>query len=168
MGVYKAEESDSVWSQLNREVVGMAESEPMLASYLHATVLTHRTIEDALSYLLASKLETPYLSAMSIREVISQAFRESAQIREAIRQDLSAVLERDPAARGVAQPFLHYKGFHALESHRVAHWLWCEERAFPGFLLAEPDIRSLRRRHPSRCQDRQGNPYRPRHQCRHR
>ena len=93
------------------------------------------TIEDALSYLLAGKLESPHLSAMSLREVINQAFRSSADIREAICRDLSAVLERDPAARGVAQPFLHYKGFHALESHRVAHWLWGEERHPLAFYL---------------------------------
>jgi serine O-acetyltransferase len=38
------------------------------------------------------------------------------------------VVERDPAARGVAQPFLYYKGFHALEAYRVAHWLWSNGR----------------------------------------
>lgn len=135
MNENKANEPGSVWSLLNQEVIRMAESEPMLASYLHATVLNHRTIEDALSYLLACKLETPYLSAMSLREVVNQAFSASAEIREAIRRDLSAVLERDPAARGVAQPFLHYKGFHALESHRVAHWLWSEGRQSLAFYL---------------------------------
>jgi serine O-acetyltransferase len=135
MEVKKPNEPDSVWSLLNQEVVRMAESEPMLASYLHATVINHGSIEDALSYLLACKLETPYLSAMTLREIISRAFRASAEIREAIRRDLLAVLERDPAARGVAQPFLHYKGFHALESHRVAHWLWCEDRHPLAFYL---------------------------------
>ena len=135
MNERKPDEPDSVWSLLNQEVIRMAESEAMLASYLHATVLNHRTIEDALSYLLAGKLESPHLSAMSLREVINQAFRSSADIREAICRDLSAVLERDPAARGVAQPFLHYKGFHALESHRVAHWLWTEERHPLAFYL---------------------------------
>jgi serine O-acetyltransferase len=135
MNVRKPDETDSVWSLLNQEVIRMAESEAMLASYLHAAVLNHRSIEAALSYLLASKLESPYLSAMSLREVIDQAFRSSADIREAICRDLSAVLERDPAARGVAQPFLHYKGFHALESHRVAHWLWHEERHPLAFYL---------------------------------
>ena len=135
MNERKPDEPDSVWSLLNQEVIRMAESEAMLASYLHATVLNHQTIEDALSYLLAGKLESPHLSAMSLREVINQAFRSSADIREAISRDLSAVLERDPAARGVAQPFLHYKGFHALESHRVAHWLWTEERHPLAFYL---------------------------------
>jgi serine O-acetyltransferase len=135
MNVRKPDEPDSVWSLLNQEVIRMAESEAMLASYLHAAVLNHGSIEDALSYLLASKLESTYLSAMSLKEVIDQAFRSSTDIREAICRDLAAVLERDPAARGVAQPFLHYKGFHALESHRVAHWLWVEGRHPLAFYL---------------------------------
>ncbi len=123
-----ADDNDSVWTMLREEVLGMAESEAMLASYLHATVLNHRSLEDALSYLLAGKLASPYLSAMSLREVIDEAFSASAEIREAVRCDLTAVLSRDPAARGVAAPFLNYKGFHALEAYRASHWLWVEGR----------------------------------------
>jgi serine O-acetyltransferase len=65
---------------------------------------------------------------MSLRDVFIQALSDSAFIREALRRDLTAVLQRDPAARGLAQPFLHYKGFHALQAHRVAHWLWGKGR----------------------------------------
>jgi serine O-acetyltransferase len=39
-----------------------------------------------------------------------------------------AARTRDPAARGYAQPFLYYKGFHALQAYRVAHWLWGHKR----------------------------------------
>jgi serine O-acetyltransferase len=119
---------DPVWQSLRDEVALMAESEPMMASYLHATVLNHGTLEDALSYVLAGKLASPNLSAMSFREVIDAAFAACPAIGESIRRDLQAVVERDPAARGMAQPFLHYKGFHALQAHRVAHWLWEQGR----------------------------------------
>lgn len=126
--------TDPVWQKLHEEIIEMARSEAMLASYLHAAILNHRSLEAALSYLLAAKLASPYLSAMSLRDVIAQAFS-SPQIGEAIRRDLNAVLERDPAARGLAQPFLHYKGFHALQSHRVAHWLWNKGREPFAFFL---------------------------------
>jgi serine O-acetyltransferase len=120
--------NDGVWLALRDEVKTMAESEPMLASYLHATVLNHQTLEDALSYILAGKLGSPYMPAMTIREVVDEAICASKNIGEAVRHDLTAVMERDPAARGMAQPFLHYKGFHALQAYRVAHWLWTENR----------------------------------------
>jgi serine O-acetyltransferase len=61
---------------------------------------------------------------MSIREFMSDAFEKSLDVRNSIRRDLEAVLERDPASHGVSEPFLHYKGFHALQAYRVAHWLW--------------------------------------------
>ncbi len=124
----KDNDKDNVWEALRKEVAGMAESEPMMASYLHATVLNHHTLEDALSFVLAGKLDSPNLAAMSFREVIDAAFASSAEIRAGIRRDLRAVVERDPAARGMAEPFLHFKGFHSLQAHRVAHWLWLEDR----------------------------------------
>ena len=49
-------------------------------------------------------------------------------IQDAIRKDLEATANRDPASHGISEPFLHYKGFHALESHRAAHWLWEQQR----------------------------------------
>jgi serine O-acetyltransferase len=126
---------DPVWNRLHDEVLAMTRCEAMLASYLYAAVLSHDCLEDALSYLLAAKLASPYLSAMSLRDVFAQGLRDSAPMREALRRDLTAVLERDPAARGLAQPFLHYKGFHALEAHRVAHWLWGKGRESLAFYL---------------------------------
>jgi serine O-acetyltransferase len=126
---------DPVWTRLHAEVLAMARSEAMLASYLYAAVLNHASLEASLCYLLAAKLASPYLSAMSLRDVFARALDDSAALREALRRDLTAVLERDPAARGLAQPFLHYKGFHALEAYRVAHWLWEAGRESLAFYL---------------------------------
>ena len=122
------DDTDAVWNMLRREVFQKADAEAILASYLHSVVLDHRSLEDALSYLLAGKLSSPYMSAVSLREISDAAFHSSPDIQEAIRRDLSAVANRDPAARGVSEPFLHYKGFHAIEAYRVSHWLWSENR----------------------------------------
>ena len=136
-GVEGMADRDRSWQELREEVSAIAKSETMLASYLHATVLNHATLEDSLSYLLAEKLATAYLSAMSLREVIDEAFSRSPEIREAIRRDLNAAVERDPAAQGFAQPFLHYKGFHALQAHRASHWLWIEGRRALAYYFQE-------------------------------
>jgi serine O-acetyltransferase len=128
MKMPKKNAKDLVWLTLRKEIENMADAEPMLASYLHAVVLNHQTLEDALSFLLAEKLAAPHLSAMTLREVIYLAFCAAKDIRAAIRLDLMAIVKRDPAARGLAEPFLHYKGFHALEAYRVSHWLWAAGR----------------------------------------
>src|SRR5712672_4230877 len=41
-----------------------------------------------------------------------------------IREDISCVFERDPAARSTWEVITCYPGFHALLIHRRAHWLW--------------------------------------------
>ncbi|MGC9530431.1 MAG: serine O-acetyltransferase [Candidatus Bipolaricaulaceae bacterium] len=41
-----------------------------------------------------------------------------------LREDLRAVLARDPAARNRLEVLLCYPGMHALWGHRIAHWLW--------------------------------------------
>lgn len=119
---------DATWQTLREEVRALAGSEPILASYLHATVINHCKLEDSLSYLLAGKLSSPDLPAMSLREVISQAFADSPDIRKAIRNDLAAAADRDPAAHGLANPFLNHKGFHSLQAYRVSHWFWTKGR----------------------------------------
>jgi serine O-acetyltransferase len=53
---------------------------------------------------------------------------DDASIREAIRNDLKAVVERDSACHELYIPFLYFKGFHSLQTHRVAHWLWTHGR----------------------------------------
>src|SRR5881296_1087359 len=42
----------------------------------------------------------------------------------AIRRDIRAVLERDPAARSTLEVLLCYPGVHALAFHRLAHAIW--------------------------------------------
>jgi serine O-acetyltransferase len=119
---------DPVWQAIREEVAREVDRESILASFLYATILKHDTLEDALSFHLAGKLGGPSLSEMLIREVIDEAFAASPQISEAIRADLRAVRERDPASTSYSHPFLYFKGFQALQSYRVAHWLWTRDR----------------------------------------
>jgi len=119
---------DPLWTLMRADAAEMARAEPLLASYLHATVLKHRSLESSLSFLLASKLESPYLTAMSLHDILKRGFRASPEIRDAVRVDLKAVVDRDPAARTPVVPLLFFKGFQALEAWRVAHWLWHRNR----------------------------------------
>jgi serine O-acetyltransferase len=119
---------DGFWGQIRSEAQREAEREPVLLSFLYASVLRHRKLEDALAVILANKLQTPELPAILLRDLINEALAEQAPIRAAIRADLLAARTRDPAAHGYAQPFLYFKGFHALQAYRIAHWLWGQER----------------------------------------
>jgi hypothetical protein len=80
----------------------MAEREPVLVSFLFASVLRHRKLEDALGVILANKLQTPELPAILLRDLIHKALDEDLSIRASIRADLLAARTRDPAAHGYA------------------------------------------------------------------
>lgn len=119
---------DEIWEKIRREAMGNAQQEPILASYLHATILNHSSPMAALSYLLANKLDSPTASSLLIREVIEEAFKAKPEMADCIAHDLDAVLTRDSACKEFSTPFLYYKGFHALQAYRVANWLWNQDR----------------------------------------
>jgi hypothetical protein len=90
---------DPVWTALRSEAEGIAATEPDLASFVHASILGHARLEEALSFHLANKLGNADTGAMKIRDTFLQAFAASPQIGEAVRADLAAIRERDPASR---------------------------------------------------------------------
>lgn len=122
------EHNDTIWQAIRQETENAAQREPVLASFLHSTILNHRSLESALSFHLAHHLDNPTASAMQVREVIEEAIQSDPAIGQAIRHDLRAVRDRDSACCGFSTPFLYFKGFHALQSYRVAHWLWRQGR----------------------------------------
>ncbi len=125
----------SLWQAIRHEVKLRADFEPIMSTFFHATVLNHDTLEGALSFLLASKLDSPVVSSMAIREIFEEAYNEDPTIIRAAEIDIKAIRSRDPACNSFSTPLLFYKGFHALQSHRVAHWLWSQERHSLAFYL---------------------------------
>ena len=119
---------DDLWEIMRREATLKAAAEPILGSYFHATILNHKNFGSALSFRLASKLDNPMLPTMLIRDVIAEAIDDEPEILRAAEIDMLATYTRDPACEDLTTPFLFFKGFHALQAHRIAHWLWVKER----------------------------------------
>ncbi|MGB8603315.1 MAG: serine O-acetyltransferase [Rhizomicrobium sp.] len=115
---------DPIWRDLCNQAAELAAGEPALASFVHATILNHNRLEDALSYHLAKKIGGEDIDQMLVREIFDEAMQADPEIGAAVRADLSAVFDRDPACHAYIEAFLYFKGFHALESYRIAHWLW--------------------------------------------
>ncbi len=126
--VGRMRDNDPIWDRIRSETEAAATAAPILASFLHATILNHEELEYALSFHLANLLDSPSAPAMMLRELILEALKDDRDIRLAIRGDLSAILDRDSACHELYIPFLYFKGFQALQIHRIAHWLWTHER----------------------------------------
>jgi serine O-acetyltransferase len=124
-----------VWASLRNQAQAAAQAEPALASLLNAVILSHDSLTDAMSYQLARKLGDQELRAMSAREFCDAAYRSDPALAQAMEADLKAVFERDPACKSYVQPFLLFKGFQALQTYRVANWLWRQGRDTLAFYL---------------------------------
>ncbi len=124
----KTENSDPIWDTIRDEVVEEVSKELILGKFLDSAVLGRKSLEDSLGYLLSSKLATTGLNAERLRGLIYEALTSGPGVHRAIREDISAVCNRDPACRGFFSILLYYKGYHALQSYRVAHYYWEQGR----------------------------------------
>lgn len=59
---------------------------------------------------------------------LQDAFDSDPTIVDAAVADMLAVRDRDPACDKYSQCMLYFKGYQAIQCHRVAHWLWKQGR----------------------------------------
>jgi serine O-acetyltransferase len=126
---------DPVWQRLRDEAQVALEREPALGGFLHATVLDQLRLEDAVVQRVADRLGNGSVTATMIRHAFGEAIVEDPGIGQAFRSDIVAVFDRDPACERYLDPVLYFKGFHAIQTHRLAHWLWGRGRRDYAFYL---------------------------------
>jgi len=120
---------DMIWQNIVKEAEQFVKEEPILASFLHITILRHNSFEEALGFHLSSKLSCPLImDSRPMMELIQEALRDDPTITQSARADIKAVVERDPACPGYSIPLLFFKGYQAIQSYRIAHWLWNKGR----------------------------------------
>jgi serine O-acetyltransferase len=114
---------DPVWTRIRDEAEEIARREPELASFIYSTVLHHDTLEAAVVHRISERLSHPDVSGELIRQAYADALDDEPSIGLAFRADIVATLDRDPATHRLIDPVLYYKGFHAIQTYRLAHWL---------------------------------------------
>ncbi|HSC75844.1 MAG TPA: serine O-acetyltransferase [Pseudomonadales bacterium] len=119
---------DALWQILRREAQTVAAQEAVLASHIHSTILHHQSLAEAISFHLANLLDSSTAPALLLREVFLNALQQDPSIMRNMCRDIVACYERDAACDYYLMPVLYFKGFHALQSYRVAHWLWQQDR----------------------------------------
>ena len=119
---------DPIWSQVRREAEEISAAEPALGGFVYATVLSHDRLEDAVCHRLARRLQHAAVDAGLLHKMFHEVLEADPALGDAFRADIMAVAKRDPACSRFIEPLLYFKGFHALETHRIAHWLWQQGR----------------------------------------
>lgn len=118
------EKLDPVWARVRQEGEEIVRREPELAAFVLSTVLHHDTLEAAIVHRISDRLDHSALPGDLIRQAYVDALREEPDLGNAMRADLVAVFDRDPATTRFVDPLLYFKGFHAIQTHRLANWLY--------------------------------------------
>src|SRR5690349_2211702 len=126
---------DPVWARIRREAEDVVRSEPELATFIYSTVLHHDRLEAAVVHRISQRLDHPDVSAELIRQAYEDALDGEPSLGVAFRADIVATFDRDPATDRFLEPVLYFKGFHAIQTHRLAHWLWGKGRRDFAFYL---------------------------------
>ena len=115
--------SDPTFARVRIEAEEAARRDPALASFLMTAILNHDTLEHAVVNRVAERLDHRDVPSALIRQAYEGVIERDPSIGVAFRADLMAVIDRDPACLRLIEPLLYFKGFHALQTHRLAHAL---------------------------------------------
>ncbi|RWR92964.1 putative serine acetyltransferase 2 isoform X1 [Cinnamomum micranthum f. kanehirae] len=116
--------ADSIWDAIRAEAKSEAEMEPLLSSFLYASILSHDCLERALGFVIANRLQNPTLLATQLIDIFNNVMMHDSGIQRSIRLDIQAFKDRDPSCMSYSWTLLYFKGYHALQSYRIAHALW--------------------------------------------
>ncbi|WP_232631524.1 serine O-acetyltransferase [Methylobacterium sp. Leaf118] len=119
---------DPLWTRVRSEAETVLRDEPSLASFFVATILNHPTLEAAVGHRVAARLGHASLPTELVAHGFHEAVSGDPAIGQSMRADILAVMDRDPATTRAIEPLLYFKGFHALQAHRLAHWYWHQGR----------------------------------------
>lgn len=119
---------DPVWHALRGEAESIVAVDPALSSFIYSTILNQETLEAAVAHRVAERLRHPDVSGDLIRQAFKRMVAADPDYAAVLRADVVAVYDRDPACERFIEPVLYFKGFHAIQAHRLAHWAWGEGR----------------------------------------
>lgn len=119
---------DPVWQRICGEAEDAIKNEPLIGGFVHASVLHHQSLENALAYRISMKLASAEMSDQMLREIADAAYAADPSIVDSARADIVAIFDRDPACLRFLQPLLFFKGFQAIQAYRLGNFLWKQGR----------------------------------------
>lgn len=121
---------DIGWQEIKTEAEALVQKEPLLHSYYHAAVLDHEHLYQAIAFQLAGRLSSASVDAQSLEKLMLEVLQADPRLESAALADLNAYVQRDPACDTYIKPLLYFKGFLAIQSHRVARRFWLLDRKY--------------------------------------
>lgn len=126
---------DPIWKQIRDEAEEIVRREPVLGGYIYSAILNHDQLERAVVHRISERLHHRDLSGELIAQAFLEALASDPGIAVALRADIVAIYDRDPACNRLVEPVLNFKGFHATQTSRLSSWLWKQGRRDFAFYL---------------------------------
>jgi len=111
---------DPIWLHIRSEAADILASDGDLVAFVRQNVIDQPSFDAAVIARLASRLDHPNVPRATIFEIFMSIATSDHSIGEGFRADLLAVADRDPACSRMVEPLLYFKGYHALQTHRMA------------------------------------------------
>lgn len=122
------------WADVVKEANDRAAADPFVQVILHQYILDHDSFGKAIIHSLSLQFDG-LIKAKNWEKLFHSVVNESTLYNEGMGtieemglKDLAAISDRDPASDGLVNPFLYFKGFKAIQAHRIAHALWLSGR----------------------------------------
>jgi serine O-acetyltransferase len=116
--------ADPMFARLRAEAEEAVRREPDVAGLMYRSILNQVSLEAVIIHRVGGRLGGQAVPSDLIEQAYLEAAAADPSIGEAFRADITAAVERDPACTRLIEPVLYFKGFHAIETHRLAHFLW--------------------------------------------
>ncbi|ARM30635.1 serine O-acetyltransferase [Prosthecochloris sp. HL-130-GSB] len=124
-----------IWTIIRSEAERECAREPYMRHFLDQHILQFSDFGAALGMLLSVKLASKHFPPQVLQELFADFYEKSPADLDFAAADLAATLERDPAAVNYFEIMLFLKGYQALQSYRLAHWMWKNKRTSMAYLL---------------------------------
>ena len=122
------DQMDPIWNSIRAEADEAVAKDPIIAAFLYSTILNQESLQEAVIHRVAERLDHSDMRADLLRQTFIAMLRARPEWSSILRVDIQAVYDRDPACARFIEPVLFFKGFHAIQTQRLAHWLWQEGR----------------------------------------
>jgi serine O-acetyltransferase len=127
--------AEKVWKGIRAESEKLIKQDPFCMDFIEDMILSRKSFPESLAAVLAVRLSDGMVPRTKLEPLLRSEMLAHPTIVESAAIDLQAVIERDPACNSLLEPLIFFKGFQALQAHRVAHSLWKGDRRFAALMV---------------------------------
>ncbi len=120
----KVDSMDPIWDTIRKEAEEVVANDPVLTTFIYTNILNQPSLEAAVIHRICERLDHQDLNSSILQQNFHEMRKADPDWATTLRVDIQAVYDRDPACSRFLQPLLYFKGFHAVQTHRLASWMW--------------------------------------------